>query len=301
MKEIFSDNPVYYFDERYSPITSISPGEKIKVHSLDTYSGQIDTEEVLRSQIDKNRLTPLTGPIFIKGVEPGDSIKVFIDKINLNDKGIMVVSPGMGLLGEHIEKDNTKLMKVYRKEIYFNETIKIPVNPMIGVIGITPIGNPVRAYTPGDFGGNMDCKEITEGSEVHLPVFLTGGLLSLGDLHAIMGDGEMSGTGVEIAGNVELHVEIQKNAQIKRPRVKTKDFWITIASSVTFEDAIKLAYMDMVYFVQKQMNMEFADAYRFVSAVADARISQYVYLKDQDLVSALMTAKVVIPRKLIGL
>ncbi|WP_341350163.1 acetamidase/formamidase family protein [Clostridium lundense] len=239
--------------------------------------------------MDGSKINGAVGPIWVKGACEGDILCVEINDIILNNKGVMTTNIGLGVLGDKIKEPNSKIIPVKDGFAYFNEDIKISVNPMIGVIGVAPKEDSIRCVTPGDHGSNMDTKEITIGSKVYLPVFVEGAKLALGDLHASMGDGELSGTGIEIGGKVRIKVSIIKGKTIKRPRIDSKDYLIIVSSGKDYKEAIKIAAEDMVDFLSNELNLKFEDAYRLVSATCDIRISQVV--------NPLLTVKICLPKK----
>lgn len=149
---------------------------------------------------------------------------------------------------------------------------------MIGVIGVFPPEEGVHCAFPGSHGGNMDTKIIKKGTKVYLPIYVDGAGLALGDLHACMGDGELSGTGIEIGGKVCLKVKILKEFPIslKNPMLETQDSIYTVASGKTFEEVIKVASEAMTNFLMKKIGLNFPDAYRLLSATCDIQISQVV-------------------------
>lgn len=147
---------------------------------------------------------------------------------------------------------------------------------MIGVLGVAPAEGSVHCAVPGDHGSNMDTKLIKVGSKVYLPVFVSGANLALGDLHACMGDGELSGTGIETAGRVCLQVEVIKDRKLARPMLETSDAVYTLASRADIQEAVQTAVHDMVEFLMLQKELDFADAYRLLSAACDIQISQLV-------------------------
>jgi len=216
------------------------------------------------------------GPIRVKNAEASDIIKIEIIDIKFADHGVMVTSINLGVLGDHITAPNTKIIPIEANYAIFNNKIKLPLTPMIGVIGVATKSEEIHCAKPGDHGGNMDTKEVTIGSIVYLPVFQKGAGLAISDLHACMGDGELSGTGIETAGKVKLKVTVIKGKSIKRPIIETKDSIFTIATAKTLEEGIKIASLDMVTILMKQLNLNFPDAYRLLSATCDIRISQVV-------------------------
>ncbi|NLB71816.1 MAG: hypothetical protein GX797_07425 [Chloroflexi bacterium] len=276
MKYIPKDCPKYYLDELDSPVAKIDSGEKICVDLYDTYTGQISSENILRNSIDHRRMTPLTGPVYINDSEPGDVLRVDIHEINVAPKGVMPLAHGMGTLGDQVDHISTKVFSVSAEKILFSKQIHLPLLPMIGTIGLAPAGDKVRAFTPGDFGGNMDFNGINPGCSIFFPISVPGGLLYLGDLHAIQGDGELSGTGLEIAGSVMLTTTVIRNLQLLRPVVYSNGTISFIASHRSLEKAITIAIDDSIAWLRKEFDLDFSDAYRLVSLVGNIRICQLV-------------------------
>ena len=146
----------------------------------------------------------------------------------------------------------------------------------MGVIGVAPRSGDIHCAVPGDHGSNMDTKIITVGSKVYLPVAVKGALLAVGDLHACMGDGELSGTGIETAGKILMKVTVLKGTRLERPMVETADSMYTIASAKEFKDGVHAAVEDMVNYLMKKTGLSFPDAYRLLSATCDIQVSQVV-------------------------
>lgn len=276
MKIIPKNNPKYYFDELDSPVAEIKSREVICVDLYDTYTGQISSENILRNSIDHRRMTPLTGPIFIKDAEPGAVLRVDINKIDVAPQGVMPLAHGMGILGEKVDFISTKIIPVSDEKINFSNQIRLPLLPMIGTIGLAPAGDKVRAFTPGDFGGNMDFNGINSGCTIFLPISVPGALLYLGDLHGIQGDGELNGTGLEIAGSVTLTSTVIKDKNLLRPVVYSNGTLSFIASHRSLDKAITIAINDTVIWLCREFHLDFSDAYRLVSLVGNIRICQLV-------------------------
>ena len=253
MKVFAKDQVVFDFSKANAPVYFVEAGETFWVETDDCYSGQIKTEKVLRPDIDISIMDCSVGPIAVNGAEPGDVLCVEVLAIQLAEQGVMVTSPGLGVLGEKITKAHTKIIPIKNGFAEFNERIKLPLTPMIGVLGVAPAEGSVHCAVPGDHGSNMDTKLVKVGSRVYLPVFVSGANMALGDLHACMGDGELSGTGIETAEAV-----------------------YTLASKNDINEAIKTAVNDMVEFLMLKKGLDFADAYRLLSAACDIQISQLV-------------------------
>lgn len=282
---------IYEFSKANEPAASVKLGETFTVKTVDCYGGHLQSEGDLRSDFPDLKINPATGPIHIENVKRGDVIAVSIKKIELDSYGVMATSPGVGLLGDYITESQTRILPVENGKALLNETIEIPVHKMIGVIGVAPKGDPVSSSTPGEHGGNMDTKNITEGSTLHLPIFHDGGLLALGDLHAAMGDGELDGTGIEIGGEVTADIRKKEHIRLNTPVVKTDMELMIIASAINFQDAVRKGMLEAVTLLKKEHDVAFSDAYRLVSAVGDLRVSQLVNPK--------VTVRVVLPKELI--
>jgi amidase len=274
--QTFKGKIIYFFKPKEDFNFKVEDGETFWVETDDCYSGQISSEKILRTDIDISIMDAAVGPIHVVNATPGDVLQVEIIDIQFADHGVMVTSKNLGVLGDRITAPNTKMIAISGGYAHFNDAIKLPLTPMIGVMGVAPKSVEIHCATPGEHGGNMDTKEVTIGSKVYLPVFQRGAGLAISDLHACMGDGELSGTGIETAGKVKLKVTVIKGGNLQRPVIETKESVFTIATEKTYEAGIKLAVADMVGLLMKQCSLNFPDAYRLLSATCDIRISQVV-------------------------
>jgi amidase len=292
MHKLERTNPRYYLDPNHTPAISVMSGDEVLVDLHDTYTGQIQSEQDIRTKIDPTKLTPLTGPIYVIDAEPGNTLSVLIEDISVSDIGIMPVAPGLGVIGRQVSEVSTKIFKIIGDHAVFSKSIHLPLKPMIGTIGVAPRGDRVRAFTPGDFGGNMDLRAIRAGTEVNLPVFVPGALLYLGDLHGLQGDGELSGTGLEVAGSVTIKVSLIEGKSINRPRIFTEDCLMFVSSNRTLDQATEIVVSDAVQYLVDEFGLNFADAYRLVSLVGDLSICQVVNPK--------VTVRLELPRRLLS-
>ena len=278
-------------DKQNQPVLYVDSGERFVVETEDCFSHQIvESDDVLNDNFDYSRVNPATGPIFVNGCQPGNTLKVTIHKIEVESQGVVEVYPGWGPLGNKVEKAATKIVSISEGGAKFGKYL-LPLHPMIGVIGVAPVGEAVPCGSPGPHGGNLDTVNIAEGAEIYLPVFVSGAKLALGDVHAIMGDGEICGTGVEIRAEVEMKLEICENWQISNPVVKTKESYFFLGSAKTVEEAIQIAAEESVKFIQKRNNISWTEAYMMASIATDLLFSQVV--------NPLKTVRIRIPRKII--
>lgn len=276
MHIINDEQAVYVLSPKNQPVAEVKPGDVIKFITKDCFSNQIKTERDLFSSIGWATINPATGPVAIAGAEPGDTLAVKIDDIQVAEQGVMVTVPEMGALGKILSTTETKIVPIKDGKAIFNDKITIPIDPMIGVIGTAPEKEDIPCGTPGRHGGNMDTKLIKKGSTVYLPVFVPGAMLAMGDLHAVMGDGEVSICGVEIPGQVTVTVDLIKGKQETWPILETPLAWYTIASAEDLDQAADSALNAMVDFLGKRADFKLNDLVSLLSIAGNLEISQVV-------------------------
>jgi len=290
MKVIAKDNVIFYFEANNKPKITVKLNEEFWVETNDCYFGQIKTEKNLRPNIDDSLKNPATGPVFIEGVQPGDVICIEILDIQLDSYGVMITSPGHGILGDLITEPDTKIIPIKNNTAIFSDKIQLAVEPMIGVIGVAPWSS-MRSTMPGDHGGNMDVKDIRAGSKVYFSVNMEGAGVAIGDLHACMADGEISGSGIEVSGRVKLRISRSKRFNARFPIVETEKELMVISSEKTIEKAIRKGVILACKLLQEFLGINFPDAYRLASIACDVRICQVV--------NPLVTVRVCIPKSLL--
>ena len=179
---------IFAFGPNLKPAAEAENEEIVIFETLDALSNQITSEEQTLEVVDFSKVNPATGPLYVKGAKPGDALKVDILDIEVADRGVVLTAPKAGVLGDKVKKPKTKVCKIEDGYVYFGD-IRIPARPMIGVIGVASLEE-IPCGKPGKHGGNMDTKLIRKGTTLYLPVFVEGGLLAIGDLHAVMGEGK---------------------------------------------------------------------------------------------------------------
>jgi amidase len=187
----------------------------------------------------------------------------------------MIAAPEEGVIGDRLESSTTKVLPVKEGHVIFND-IKLPLRPMIGVIGTAPAEGEIPNGTPDSHGGNMDCKRIIVGSTLYLPVAVEGGLLSLGDLHAVMGDGEIAVCGAEIRGKVRLKVDLLKGCNLPLPMLEDDTRVMTIASAETLDQASDDVTNNMVDYLVNYYDYSLDEAGMLLSLIGDLRVCQVV-------------------------
>ncbi|EPZ53359.1 putative acetamidase/formamidase [[Clostridium] sordellii ATCC 9714] len=206
---------------------------------------------------------------------PNQTLKVTVQSIDLDNYGVAMTGPGVGVLGEKLDKMTHNILNIKENSAIF-KNIELPLNKMIGVIGVAPNSEPINCGTPGSHGGNMDCKVIGEGSIVYLPIYTPGALLSVGDVHAVMGDGEIGVSGAEVGAKVDLKVDLISNFKINNPIVETDDAYYTIASAQTLDDAYKIAVEDMFEILLSKCSLNKNDLIMLMSLTCDIEVCQVV-------------------------
>ncbi|MFZ7946706.1 MULTISPECIES: acetamidase/formamidase family protein [Bacillaceae] len=288
MEIIHKDQCVLKMSRNNPAVKKVKPGSMVVFETYDCFSNQIQEEDQPFSSVGWDQINPATGPLYIEGAEPGDILKVEILEINIESKGVMTTAPKLGVLGDIVTGETTKVIPIEEGKAIFNEIIHIPIKPMIGVIGTAPAVTEIPTGTPGEHGGNMDCKKIVKGSTLYLPVNVSGALLSMGDLHAVMADGEIVICGLEIPGEVTIKVDVVRGETYPLPMLVSEEKLITIASAKTLDEAAKQATINMHTFIVEHLGLPIDEAGMLLSLVGDLRICQVV--------DPLMTARMELPQ-----
>ncbi len=289
MRRLSSKKVIYHFSPKNKPAYKVRSGEKVVVETRDCFSGKAKGPEDLFEDIAMGAVNPATGPIELEGLAAGETLCISIDRIKLGKTGVMMCSPNLGVLGRDVRRSRTKIIPIRGSKAQFSDDVAVDLKPHVGVIGVSPREGEIPVFYPGDFGGNLDTVEVSEGARVYLPTFVDGGMVSLGDVHAAMGDGEVCGTAIEVASELTVSFSKRDDLELDRPMIETPAEWIAYAAAATLDEAARLAASDMVRFISGRLGMDFEDSYMLASAAADLRISQVV--------DPLMAARMSIPKK----
>jgi amidase len=287
MKRIAKDKFVLSMSPAHPPALKAESGSTVVFETCDCFSNKIDSEDQLFSSVGWDSINPATGPLYIEGAAPGDILKVEVLEIQTADSGVMTTAPGFGILGDRFDKEVTKIIPILNGRAIFNDKIHIPVNPMIGVLGVAPETGEILTGTPGEHGANMDCKRLVKGAVIYLRINVPGALLCLGDLHAVQADGEIVICGVEISGEVTVKTTVIKGKRLPLPMLVEGDHLMTLASAETLDDAAKTATRNMHTFMTDELKMDAHEAGMLLSVAGDLRICQVV--------DPLMTARMELP------
>lgn len=251
-------------------------GETVVFETRDCYDDTVTAGERPAGERGASIENPATGPLFVKGAAPGDVLKVEILDIVLRSWGVMRSSAAGGVFYRDFEEEEARIFALEDGTVKFDEKLTLDLEPMIGVIGTAPAGDGIPTDTPDSHGGNMDCRRIRKGSILYLPVFVEGALLSIGDLHALMGDGEVFICGLETGGEVTVKVTVLKNCHVPTPFLYDKGEVMTIQSDETLDLAGDKAAKMMNRFVQEAAGLDQFRSGMLMSLVSNMAVCQVV-------------------------
>ena len=277
MKHISKENVIFSFSSKHEPVERVKPSELVLLETEDALGGQIKDENASLETLDWSKVDGATGPIYVEGAEPNDTLVVEILDIKIADKGVIVVVPGYGALGDEKFKGKVKIVTLKDGFAIFDEKTRVRLNPMIGTIGVAPPpGEEIPTSTPGKHGGNMDVKDIVTGTKLYLPVFTEGALFAAGDLHAVQADGELCVSSVEVAGQILLRFGVIKGKAPRWPILETVDSYMIIVAAENLDEAAKMASKEALEALMKEHGWSFEEAYMFASLAVDLKINQVV-------------------------
>ena len=284
-----------YYDAALKPVLRVASGDRVRVETMVAgglqrlrLAGVAEAEipeslKAVEQQVKERGpgAHPMSGPIFVEGAEPGDTLEIRIGPIEfLHAFGVNAFSPGGGTLPDAYPYSQLRLLR-WRPgadRVEFKPGITLPLAPFFGSIGVAPpplVGR-ISSRPPGWHGGNLDNKDLVAGSILYLPVHVTGALLSIGDGHGMQGDGEVTGTALEtsLRGTFDLHV--RKGQRLRWPRAETPTHYIAMGLDPDLDEAARLATREMVDFLVAEHKMTRDEAYMLCSLAADLRVTQVV-------------------------
>ncbi len=272
----------------FPPVMHVKPGETIETTTVDA-----DGKAAEAAGYKVNGPNPLTGPFYIDGAEPGDTLKVKFVAIDVNaPEGFGSAGPGFGalnsskytpVLGGPVPKTEwiypvdkaAQVATFHAKDSSFS--VKIPLHPFLGCVGVAPADGESRSsIVPAEFGGNMDAPEASVGNTLYLPVNVPGALLSFGDGHAAMGDGEVDGTAIEISMKVRIEVDLVKKQKIDWPRFENENYIMAVGIYRPLDDALRIAFTELIHWIHESYGLSEMDAYELLSKVAEIHLDEMV-------------------------
>src|SRR5262245_8880349 len=271
-----------------TPVLAIRPGDRVIVETRDAFEGAIKTEQDRPTQkLRMPFVNPQNGPILVEGAEMGDALAVHIESIaprGPNPRGTCCMIPEFGALTgtAYTATLNPPLPEIVRKidlderGVYWSQRVTLPYKPHIGTLSCSPEIDSINSLTPDNHGGNMDLPDMGPGSITYLPVRSPGARLFIGDAHACQGDGEVCGVAVEFPTTTTIKVDLIKRWNIEWPRLENEEVIMAIGSTRPLEDAARIAYRELVLWLEKDYGFDRWDAYMMLSQCGKVRLGNFV-------------------------
>jgi len=288
---IHKDHIHHGWNNAFPPCLTIAPGETVQFETVDASSGQLSRTSTAAdlAKLDLAHVNPVTGPVYIDGAKPGDALKVTVLSLRPSGWGWTGNIPGFGLLTDQFPDARLHHWKYdpALKPAMYGPGGRVPLRPFTGTIGVAPAEPGLHSIIPPrNVGGNMDARDIAEGTELYLPIEVDGAIFSVGDTHAAQGDGEVCGTAIESAIDVALKFELVKDARLRSPRYvtpgpvsrhfDTKGYEVTTGIGPDLMAGARMAVSEMIELLSRRYGYEPIDAYMLCSVCADLRISSIV-------------------------
>ncbi len=270
------DQLVSTFAAEHAAALLVDDGARVLFETIDAYGGCYRPSRAASGAARAASTpahNPATGPLFVCGTEPGDGLSVRIERIELGETGYVAVRNGIGVLHQTPVEPRVVRFAVRPDGLWLEERLCLPLRPMVGTIGVAPAAGEVPTLEQGYHGGNLDCREITAGTTVHLPVHVPGALLCLGDVHANMGSGEAF-SGVNIDADVTVSVSRVPAAGWHHPWFETAGEIMTVGVEPTTDAAIRAAVADMAGLLRARLGVDPAEALALIGAACDVRLGQ---------------------------
>lgn len=275
MRRIPRDRYIFAFAADVEPVLEVDPGEDVLFETLDSWAGRLTrAEDIHVVKADPAWANPAAGPVYVRGAEPGDALAAEILEVRPLPPVISKIIASGALLAGEVAAPHCRFLPIQDGHLVFWEGVRLPLRPMVGVLGTAPAVGRLTTADPGDHGGNMDHNDIRVGSRVYLPVGVPGALFGLGDIHASMGDAEVAGSGLECSADVRARLSVIKGAGLRRPLIETAEAWFTCASAPSLQDAVRIATRDMVDFLSRRLTVSREDAFLLAGAAGDVQIGQ---------------------------
>jgi len=276
----------YTFGPHHEPIATVEPGETVIVHTVDAFGDLLVDEGQRPSEILGPYLNPQTGPIYVEGAEPGDTLAVTIVDIEpVRDNAVSCTVPFFGgltatpytaMLHEPLEER----VWIYHRQpdgsYRYRDRWSIPWRPFFGTFGVSPHIESISSLTPASHGGNMDVPDVTVGNTVLLPVRVPGALFFVGDAHANQGEGELCGVALEIAARGTLRFDLIKGKRIDWPRIENAEKLMVIGSAKPMEDAARIAYRELIAWLVEDYGFDPLDAYQLLTQAGELYVANMV-------------------------
>jgi amidase len=279
----------YVFNPYRDPIAKVSTGDEVTIHCNDAFEGRIQSKDDLPSKAlaTAKFLNPQTGPIFVDGAEPGDTLAVrIIDIEPTRDYAVSCLIPYFGGLtsttGTRTLQDPLP-ERVWVWNLTDHSTlanddlgVEVPWAPFMGTFAVAPDLEAITALAPGPFGGNMDVPDVKPGNTIYLPVWNDGALFYTGDTHAAQGQGELCGVALEITSKVTVSFDVIKGKTIEWPRIESPEKLMVVGSARPMEDAARIANTELVLWLEEEHGYDRWDAYQLLTQAGGLYVGNMV-------------------------
>jgi amidase len=291
----------FAFDCRHEPLLRVARGESFEIETWDASSGYFKSPAdkaipALRPGFDRSppHANPIAGPIYLQGAERGDTLVVTLEDIAVADYSWIAIGPRRGPLGESTrwpELSGEYTTRIFRHTpgpsgttrdgtLHFSERLAWPITPFIGTLGVAPDREVTTSIDgQGDWGGNLDIRDVRPGNRILLPVYHPGALFYLGDVHASQGDTEFSGTAAETCATVRLHLDLIKGKRVPWMRIDKPESIVSVYAYRPLEAAVETATVNLMDWLIAEHGFTPTDAYCLVSTCPDFRIHVYQMCK----------------------
>ena len=269
------------FSSTISPILKVKSGTIIEAFTEDASDEQFKMNSGIEDlrKLDFEPIHPLTGPVFVENAVPGDVIKVTLHDIEVGDWGWNAIFPGFSFVADSIKGEYLRIydLKNNKTTVNFNDSIELELKPFPGVMGGAPATPELLSTIPRRAnGGNMDDPNMTVGTSVYFPVFVEGGLFSIGDGHAVQGLGEVCGTAIEVPLRIIYEIELINDKSIQEPQYETDTYYATTGFGTSIDIAAKKATLYMVDYLKEEHQLSENEAYALCSLAGDLKIAETV-------------------------
>jgi acetamidase/formamidase len=291
----------YAFDWRDEPLLRVRPGEAFTIETWDASTGYFKTPAdkaipARRPGFDRSppHANPIGGPVFVEGAERGDTLVVVLEEILVGDYSWIAIGPRRGPLGESTrwpELSGEYTTKIFKHTpgpsgtlrdgtLHFSDRIRWPITPFIGTLGVAPDREVTTSLDgQGDWGGNLDIRDVCPGNRILLPIYHPGALFYLGDVHASQGDTEFTGTAAETTATVRLRLELIKAKRGGWMRIEKPDSIVAVHANRPLEVAVEAATVQLIEWLITEYGFTPTDAYCLVSTCPEFRINVYQMCK----------------------
>jgi acetamidase/formamidase len=281
-----NDQYQYVMGPYAEPVARVQPGQPVTVYTIDAFGGALTSADQRVSDVLGPFMNPQTGPLYIEGAEPGDTLAVKIEAIEpTRDWAVSCLVPFFGGLSSTsltrmLQAPLEERIWVYNRTasggFAWQDKWEIPWAPFFGTMGTAPAIEAISSLAPGAHGGNMDVPDVTVGNTLYFPVHHPGALFFTGDAHAGQGQGELCGVALEIDARGTFTFDVIKGKTINWPRIESPAEIMTVGSARPMEDAARIAYAELIEWMAIDYGFDRLDAYQLLSQAGGLYVGNMV-------------------------